>query len=151
MEIQLPPMAIQRRIIDILSAYDDLIENNTRRIAILEEMARAIYREWFVDFRYPGHEQAEMLESELGPVPAGWGVVPLAQIDNHLRDNIQPGDHPDEVFAHFSIPAYDAGRQSALEKGATISSTKHLVQAGTVLLSKSTHPSRLDAIPSGGV
>ncbi len=64
---------MQRRIASILSAYDDLIENNTRRIAILEEMARRIYEQWFVRFRFPGHEDVRMVESEL--VSAG-GVVP---------------------------------------------------------------------------
>ena len=62
----------QRRIASILSAYDDLIENNTRRIAILEEMARRIYEEWFVRFRFPGHDGVRMVESELGLVPEGW-------------------------------------------------------------------------------
>ena len=64
-----PPVAVQTRIASILSAYDDLIENNTRRIAILEEMARRIYEEWFVRFRFPGHEGVRMVESELGLVP----------------------------------------------------------------------------------
>lgn len=57
---------IQRKIAAILSAYDDLIENNTRRIEILEEMARNLYREWFVNFRFPGHEQVKIVDSELG-------------------------------------------------------------------------------------
>jgi type I restriction enzyme S subunit len=61
-------------------AYDDLIENNTRRIRILEEMAQALYREWFVKFRFPGHENVEMVESELGLVPEGWGVKKLADV-----------------------------------------------------------------------
>lgn len=64
----------------ILSAYDDLIENNTRRIQILEEMARMIYREWFVNFRFPGHEQAKFVESQLGRIPEGWNIVPLGEI-----------------------------------------------------------------------
>ena len=64
LEVTLPPLAIQRRIAAILSAYDDLIENNTRRIAILEEMARRIYEEWFVRFRFPGHEHTRMVDSE---------------------------------------------------------------------------------------
>lgn len=68
-------LSVQRRIASILSAYDDLIENNTRRIAILEEMARRIYEEWFVHFRFPGHEQVKMVESELGLIPEGWSVV----------------------------------------------------------------------------
>ena len=71
----LPPLAAQRHIASILSAYDDLIENNTRRIAILEEMARRIYEEWFVRFRFPGHEQVKRVESELGLIPEGWKVV----------------------------------------------------------------------------
>ena len=54
--VAFPPLPIQRKIAAILSAYDDLIENNSRRIKLLEEMAKRIYREWFVDFRYPGHE-----------------------------------------------------------------------------------------------
>ena len=75
-----PPAKRQREIAAILSAYDDLIENNTRRIAILEEMARRIYEEWFVRFRFPGHEHTRMVDSPLGPVPEGWRVVPLAQM-----------------------------------------------------------------------
>ena len=71
----LPPLAAQRHIASILSAYDDLIENNTRRIAILEEMARRIYEEWFVRFRFPGHEQVKRVESDLGLIPEGWKVV----------------------------------------------------------------------------
>ena len=72
---RVPDIPTQRRIASILSAYDDLIENNTRRIAILEEIARRIYEEWFVRFRFPGHEQVKMVESELGLIPEGWKVV----------------------------------------------------------------------------
>ena len=74
MEIPVPLLPTQRNIAAVLSAYDDLIENNTRRIKILEEMASAIYREWFVEFRFPGHEGVEMVESELGLIPQGWEV-----------------------------------------------------------------------------
>ena len=72
LEIPFPPLPKQRRIAAILSAYDDLIENNTRRIQLLEEMARRIYEEWFVRFRFPGHENVPLVASELGPVPQGW-------------------------------------------------------------------------------
>lgn len=75
LEVPAPNLPAQRRIASVLSAYDDLIENNTRRIAILEEMARRIYEEWFVHFRFPGHEQVKMVESELGLIPEGWSVV----------------------------------------------------------------------------
>ena len=71
-EIWLPPLPTQRKIAAILSAYDDLIENNLRRIRILEEMAQLIYREWFVNFRFPGHEKVRMVESDLGKIPEGW-------------------------------------------------------------------------------
>jgi type I restriction enzyme S subunit len=74
---RVPPIATQRRIAGVLSAYDDLIENNTRRIRLLEEMARALYREWFVHYRFPGHEAVAMVEhDELGMVPDGWEVLP---------------------------------------------------------------------------
>jgi type I restriction enzyme S subunit len=74
LSIQLPPIGVQRRIADILSAYDDLIENNLRRIRILEEMARALYGEWFVDFRFPGHNRVPVYNSSLGSIPRGWAV-----------------------------------------------------------------------------
>lgn len=74
-EFSAPEPADQASVVSILSAYDDLIENNTRRIAILEEMARRIYEEWFVRFRFPGHECMRMVVSEFGLVPEGWPVL----------------------------------------------------------------------------
>jgi type I restriction enzyme, S subunit len=73
----IPPIEHQRRTAAILSAYDDLIENNIRRIAILEEMARALYQEWFVHFRFPGYEHVPLVDSPLGPIPQGWEVGEL--------------------------------------------------------------------------
>ena len=72
-----PSLPVQRRIASILSAYDELIENNQRRIKILEEMARSLYREWFVHFRFPGHDKVKMVPSPLGPIPQGWEIRPL--------------------------------------------------------------------------
>jgi type I restriction enzyme S subunit len=80
-----PPLPIQRRIAGILSAYDDLIENCQRRIKILEEMARRLYREWFVYFRYPGHEGWRLVESPLGQIPEGWEVKPFSAIANYVN------------------------------------------------------------------
>ena len=74
-EISLPDLPTQRKIAGILSAYDDLIENNLRRIKILEQMAQSLYREWFVHFRFPGHESAQLSESPLGRVPKGWASL----------------------------------------------------------------------------
>ena len=79
-EIPLPPMPIQRRIAGILSAYDDLIENCQRRIQILEEMARSLYREWFVNFRYPGHESVPLVPSALGEIPQIWSIEKLFEL-----------------------------------------------------------------------
>jgi type I restriction enzyme S subunit len=79
-ELPLPPLPIQRRIAGILSAYDELIENSQRRIKILESMARALYREWFVHFRFPGHESVPKVPSPLGEIPKGWEVKKLKDI-----------------------------------------------------------------------
>lgn len=78
--LPLPSIVVQKQIASILSAYDDLIENNTRRIRILEDMAQMLYREWFVNFRFPDHENVQMVDSELGSIPEGWTVRPLAEI-----------------------------------------------------------------------
>ena len=80
----------QHKIAAILSAYDDLIENNTRRIKILEEMAQALYREWFVKFRFPGHEKVGMVESELGMVPEGWEVVTIRDVSSYINRGVSP-------------------------------------------------------------
>ena len=83
-KIQVPSVnySTQRKIASILSAYDDLIENNLRRIKILEEMAQMIYREWFVNFRFPEHEKVKMVKSELGMIPEGWEVKKLGDVCN---------------------------------------------------------------------
>jgi type I restriction enzyme, S subunit len=71
---KIPSYDLQEKIASILSAYDELIENNNRRIEILEKMAETIYKEWFVYFRFPEHEKVEMVDSELGKIPKGWEV-----------------------------------------------------------------------------
>jgi type I restriction enzyme S subunit len=79
-DFRVPSLPVQRRIAEILSAYDELIENNRRRIRILETMARALYREWFVCFRYPGHENIPLVESPLGEIPKGWEIKKLGDV-----------------------------------------------------------------------
>ena len=76
LRIPCPPIEVQRRIGAILSAYDDLLENNRRRMAMLEETARHIYEEWFVRLRFPGHEHVRIEDG----VPDGWREVPLAEL-----------------------------------------------------------------------
>lgn len=76
--IQYPEELIeQQKIATFLSNYDDLIENNIKRIQLLEKMAKLIYEEWFVKFRFPGHEKVKMVDSELGKIPDGWEVKKL--------------------------------------------------------------------------
>jgi type I restriction enzyme S subunit len=84
LEVPVPPLSIQRKIAAILVAYDDLIENNLRRIKILEEMAQSLYREWFVKFRFPGHQHARFTDSPLGRIPEEWEVVPFTEIADVL-------------------------------------------------------------------
>ena len=79
-----PPLPTQHKIATILSAYDDLIENNLRRIKILEEMAQNLYREWFVKFRFPGHQKTRLVDSPLGKIPAGWAVVTVKEIEKRV-------------------------------------------------------------------
>ena len=74
-EIAFPDIEIQKRIGMTLSVYDDFIDNNNRRIAILEDMAQHLYREWFVNFRFSGYEKVQMVECESGFIPKGWGLV----------------------------------------------------------------------------
>jgi len=81
-EIRVPSLPVQRKIGAIISAYDDLIENNLRRIKILEMMAQNLYREWFVKFRFPGHQHARFIDSSLGRIPEGWEEVALGELVN---------------------------------------------------------------------
>ena len=79
-EVNLPSLSVQQRIAGILSAYDELIENNQRRIQILETMARALYREWFVEFQFPGHDKIPRVASPLGDIPQGWEIKKLKDV-----------------------------------------------------------------------
>ena len=75
-----PSTQVQRHIVSILSAYDDLIENSQRRMMLLESMARALYREWFVHFRFPGYENYSHVASALGEIPQSWEVKKLGDL-----------------------------------------------------------------------
>ena len=75
-DISFPKIEIQRRIADILSAYDDLIENNRKQIKLLEEAAQRLYKEWFVDLRFPGYEHTKITDG----VPEGWAKCSLGDV-----------------------------------------------------------------------
>jgi type I restriction enzyme S subunit len=115
LQIPLPPLPVQLRIAGILSAYDELIENNQRRIKILEEMARSLYREWFVRFRFPGHDKVKMVPSPLGPIPQGWEVRKLGEIADVNRRQINPRNPPEEVL-YIDISSVSPGQINLLTR-----------------------------------
>ena len=84
-KVVIPPIPTQKRIAGILSAHDELIENSQRRIKILETMARALYREWFVHFRFPGFENQPRVASPLGEIPQGWEVQPFSALASYVN------------------------------------------------------------------
>ena len=116
LEIELPDPKIQNKIVSVLSAYDDLIENNEKRIKALEEMAQFYYIEWFVKFKFPGHEKVKMIDSgtEYGKIPQGWEVSLLG---NHLS-KIESGKRPKGgiVKAERGIPSVGAENVNGIGK-----------------------------------
>lgn len=100
--VTVPPLATQRRISSILVAYDDLIEINRRRVAVLEEMARGLFEQWFVRFCFPGHKSVPFVDTPDGPLPQGWSMLPLADLCSRITDG-----------AHRSPPSVDVGKHMA--------------------------------------
>lgn len=80
LSVPFPEIPVQRRIADILSTYDELIDNSERRIQVLESMGRNLYREWFVHFRFPDHDKYPRVQSSLGQIPDGWSVQVLKNV-----------------------------------------------------------------------
>jgi len=110
LHILLPPLETQRKISSILSAYDELIENNTRRIKILEEMAHALYREWFVHFRFPGHEKVRMMDSSLGRIPEKWEIKPLGEVTLNFDSRRKPLSSMQRAQRQGEYPYYGAAK-----------------------------------------
>lgn len=96
--VPVPPREVQQRIVDILSAYDDLIENNRRRIVVLEEAARELYREWFVRLRFPGHEHTSIADG----VPEGWERTRTPEVIE-----INPRTRLSDEAEHWSVEMAD--------------------------------------------
>ncbi len=150
--IALPPLPEQRAIAHILGTLDDKIELNRRMNETLEAMARALFKSWFVDFdpvrakaegRDPGLPKHivdlfpdSFEDSELGEIPKGWRVGKVGEFATLSRDSINPAEFPDEVFDHFSIPAFDEGWRPKTELGVRIKSNKFVVLSNAVLVSK---------------
>ena len=95
--LKVPDLDTQQACVSVLGSIEDLIANNRRRIALLEQMAQAIYREWFVHFRYPSNDEDELVDSHLGPVPGGWDVMPVAEAVE---------DPKCEAFAESKCPSW---------------------------------------------
>ena len=91
--VLLPPREHQEQIIRVISAYDNLIENNRRRIRLLEQAARLLYKEWFVHLRFPGHERLKIKDG----VPEGWERKPLSALCTDIRESIHPKDMSPDV------------------------------------------------------
>ena len=102
--IAIPPVEVQERIADILSAYDDLIENNRRRIALLEEAAQQLYKEWFVRLHFPGHENTIIIDG----VPEGWTIQTLSYVASVNGNNL-PSSFDGEI-EYVDISAVSKGR-----------------------------------------
>ena len=127
-----------------LSEYDSLIENNNRRIAILEDMAQSLYREWFVNFRFPGNAdnidsdgKPKLIDSPLGLIPEGWEIKPLGEIVHFKRNTVKKGNVPDltpymglEHFPRKSIALSD------WEEVSEIGSNKLAFNRGDILFGK---------------
>ena len=151
--IPVPPIAEQKAIATTLGALDEKIELNRRMNANLETIARALFQSWFVDFdpvraKVDGRQPAgldpataslfsnEFEDSELGPIPRGSRVGKVEDILTFNRSAVDPSEFRDELFAHYSLPAFDEGRVPKLELGDAIKSHKLVVPTNVVLLSK---------------
>ena len=95
-KVSLPPRSVQDKIVEVVSVYDDLIENNQKQIKLLEEAAQRLYKEWFVDLHFPGHENTKIVDG----VPEGWNICPFSS-----KVDIMSGGTP-----KTSIPDYYNGR-----------------------------------------
>ena len=142
MPVDVPPLPVQRRIAGILSAYDDLIENNQRRIKILEEMARSLYREWFVNFRFPGHEKVPLVDSPLGPIPKGWEVKPFCELydtssggtPSRKKPEFFEGGSIDWVKSQELLDGYILSTEERITEEALDNSSAKVFPANTVLI-----------------
>ena len=106
-KVRVPDKITQESIADILSAYDDLIANNRRRIALLGEAARLLYREWFIHFRFPGHEHVEVIDG----FPDGWKRLKMEQILTTLESGGRPRGG---ALENYGIPSIGAENVIAL-------------------------------------
>ena len=131
--VPVPPKEVQTTIGDTLSAYDDLIENNRRRIALLEAAARMLYREWFVHFRFPGHEHVKIIDG----LPEGWERRMLGDVVDNVKDTVKPTDFSeDEIHIGLEHIPRRAFTLSDWEAAEDLASGKTRFEEGDILFCK---------------
>jgi type I restriction enzyme S subunit len=132
-EFRVPDVDEQRRIAGVLSSYDDLIENNRRRMALLEEAARQLYREWFVRLRFPGHEHTRITNG----VPKGSEPKKLGDLCEEVRESVEPGalepDTPYIGLEHMPRRSISLSEWGTAEQ---VTSSKHRFREGEILFGK---------------
>lgn len=132
-EFPAPPIEIQRRIADILSAYDDLIENNQKQIKLLEEAAQRLYKEWFVDLHFPGYENTKIVDG----VPEGWSIRPISHMGEFLNGfAFKPTDWQENGLPIIKIKEMGHGisNDTPRNNGQRVP-TKYRVHSGDILFS----------------
>ena len=135
--LSLPPLVKQQEIGANLSAFDDLAENNWRRIENLEEVARLLYREWFVHFRFPGHEDVKLVESDLGSIPEGWQSGKFADLVSDIRRTVPPEEIPEgaPVVGLEHLPRRSTTLQR-WERASNVGSRRKIFEEGDILFAK---------------
>lgn len=107
-KFQSPSIEEQKKISEILRNYDNLIENNNRRIAILETIAQNLYREWFISFRFPNHTQTQWQDTPQGKIPLGWAIKKLDEIATVNPESITKKNEPDDIH-YIDISSVNTG------------------------------------------
>ncbi len=143
--LDIPILNVQQKISAILFAYDDLIEKNIRRIQIFEEMAQRIYREWFIDYRFSGHEKIKFIDSQIGKIPEGWQVVTIGDVIDSIESGSRPkgGIDPHEngvpsIGAEniLGLGLYEFDKEKYVSKSFFENMRRGIIKSGDVLLYK---------------
>ncbi len=135
LEIDCPNYETQQQIASILLTLDDKIENNLATNQTLDEIARTLFKEWFVNFNYPNAD-GQRKHSEFGEMPESWQVGTFSTIANQVKTSINPSQFPKKEFHHYSLPAFDIDELPCLDLGETILSNKTIVKKYSILFSK---------------